>query len=112
MGHADRSRRYHAIRLDAQSRRVRFPLARRRDSHPNTNRKSDRNCHGNANSYSAGNSNANSNSYGYNYSHGYSYPYGNTNIDSQAYAYTEACANSEAAPDAGAQAVILQVIGN
>jgi hypothetical protein len=101
MGHADRSRRYHAFRLDAQSRRVRFPLAwRRGDSDTN------------ANCNSAGNSNANSNSYGYNYSHGYSYPYGNTNIDSQAYAYTEACANSEAAPDAGAQAVILQVIGN
>ena len=37
MGHANRSRLNHALGLDAQSRRVRFPSARRCESDTNTN---------------------------------------------------------------------------
>jgi len=62
MGHADRPRRNNAIRLDAQSRGVRFPLVRRRGD-ANTNR------YTNANSHSYSNSNGNYHSNANRYSH-------------------------------------------
>jgi hypothetical protein len=58
MGHANRSRRHHALGLDAQSRRVRFPSGRRWESNPDAYGYAD------GNSYSYGHSNTNSDGHG------------------------------------------------
>jgi hypothetical protein len=77
--------------MDAQSRRLCLPTARRRES--NTN--SDRNSYGYINAYSYSDSNC------------YSYCYANTdtNDDSKAYTYTKAESHAKTAPESAAQAV-------
>jgi hypothetical protein len=86
VGHADRSRLDHALRLDAQSRGVRFPLAQRRGD-SNTNANCDRDGHGNADSYR--------NRYSY--------------LDTYAYCYSYTCskdhADSKASPNAKAASI-------
>ena len=87
------------------------------------NSDADTNCQSNVNRNGYGHSDCNGDgdSYSYSYSNGYFYPdshsdihpytdcyshsYANANFDTQTYAHTEACANCEAAPDAGTPSV-------
>ena len=96
MGHADRPRLHYALGLDAQSRRVCLPTARRCESNTNTN------------GYTCSIRNAYCNSSCYCYTNGYCCSYGNSDAycDSNTYAdsntdseaYTHAQAATDAAP--------------
>ena len=61
MGHANRPRLHDAFSLDAQSRRICFPITRQRDSNPYTHCKS----HDNSGTYTYANGHSNSNTYGH-----------------------------------------------
>lgn len=87
MGHANRPRLYHALGLDAQSRRLCLSSARRCESNTNTNTNGFAECYSNRNS------------------DGYVDSNGNPNNNTETYAHTEGCADTEAASYAAATAI-------
>jgi hypothetical protein len=97
MGHANRPRLHDAFGLDAQSRRICLPTARRCQSNTNTN------------GYTYGNSNADGDRCGHSNSNNNTYCYsdGNSNTDADFNTDSEAHTDSKTATDAAAQAVTL-----
>ena len=91
MGHANRPWLHNALRLDAQSRRLRLSSARRCEPNTNTNRVAE--CYTYTDSDSHGNRNP----------HGDSHSYGNPNA--QTYSNSETRSYPEAASYAAAPAI-------
>jgi len=96
VGHASRPRLHDAFGLDAQSRRICLPTARRCESNTNPNGIAKRYTYGNSNCYSNGNSNGNSNCDSNSYAYTHSYANGHSN----SYAYTDSYANGHSNGDA------------
>ena len=93
MGHADRPRLHNAFSVDAQSRRIRLPSARRWESDTNPHRVAE--CYGNSDGYADSNSN----------SDGYADSHCDSNGDTTAYTHTESCTDAEAASYAATPAI-------